>query len=204
MNPDSALDAILQAPKRYGTMTVYPLTIQRIAVLELLRSPLFRGQGEWKLYDILAAIWTMTSSLTELANVDSFSVANGTIERRIWQWAGHNTKALTRNSDDILIDIRRQTSQLVYMIPEWQTEENTKGHKTSNGWLAQTLYVSVAEIGLTDMTSVINTIPILQLMLMRRQKHYNDVEGNAMTLEDKEQMAKMDIPTDNGGKSDGE
>lgn len=191
-NPISALDALLAAPRRFGALTAYPLTIQRIAVLELLESPLVNARKKhWELFDVIAALWTMISSPLELRNVDSSTIEK--IKLRVWQWASHNNKALKSESTNLIDDILRQTKLLAYLVPEFANNENavTSGKLSSNGWLAQTAYVSAAEFGF-PLQQLIEEIPISQLMLLRRQKHYNDSEGKAITLEDKEQMDRID------------
>lgn len=70
--PTSALDALLESETTIGHFTLHPLTIQRVAVLELLESPFIISTAKQPTaFDVMAICWVMTSSTAELRNAKS-------------------------------------------------------------------------------------------------------------------------------------
>lgn len=59
-NPVSALDTLLVAPRKYGELVVHPLTLQRLAALDILGSPFMQDKAEWTTLDIVNLVWVMT------------------------------------------------------------------------------------------------------------------------------------------------
>lgn len=82
MNPERAVDAILAGPKQIDGVTVYPLTLARIACLERVGSPILTGRGDG-LNSVYSA-WIMTRPVEELAAVAS---DRGEMEKRALIWA---------------------------------------------------------------------------------------------------------------------
>ena len=140
--PTSALDSILESETTIGHFTVHPLTIQRMAVLELMSSPFIVTTKKPPVeFDVIAVCYVMTVSATELRNVRSGRI--GKIKDRIYDWWKQNQRSLLKSYSQILIEFKRQLNLCVYVAPESINKNETKGTKTSNGWLAQTLYTAV-------------------------------------------------------------
>lgn len=187
--PTSALDSILESNTTIGHFTVHPLTIQRMAVLELMSSPFIVKTGKPPVeFDVIAVCYVMTVSATELRNVKSVRMEK--IKERIYTWWKQNQKSLLKNYSQILIEFNRQLNLCSYVAPESINKNETKGTKTSNGWLIQTLYMSI-QLGI-DLKMAIEEIPLCQLLLIRRQKQYNEIEGTVWTLMDKEMSDRID------------
>lgn len=187
--PTSALDALLESETTIGHFTVHPLTIQRAAVLELMSSPFIVSTKDQPTeYDVMAVCYAMTASAAELRNVKSCRMDR--IKNRVYDWWGQNRKSLLKHYADILMEFQRQLKLCSYVAPESTGERKTKGVKSSNGWLAQTLYMAM-QMGMTIHQAIEET-PLCQLLLMRRQKQYNDIDGTVWTLMDKELSDRMD------------
>lgn len=61
-NPKAAIDALLESAVQAGQLTVYPLTVARYALLELIESPLVVVDLNTKLttLDVIPTIYVMT------------------------------------------------------------------------------------------------------------------------------------------------
>ena len=86
--------------------------------------------------------------------------------------------------------IMQQFKDIYYLVPDF-TDDQARSRKPSNGWLAQMIYTAVKDFNI-DADRAIYDMPLATLMLLLRQKLYNDSEGQAMTLEDKETIDRLE------------
>lgn len=60
-NPKAAIDALLESTVEAGKLKVYPLTVARYALLELVESPLVTlASGKLAVVDVIPSIYIMT------------------------------------------------------------------------------------------------------------------------------------------------
>lgn len=71
-NPKAAIDALLESTVEAGALKVYPLTVARYALLELIDSPLVTLEsGKLTVVDVLPSIYIMTQEAGSLAKYSS-------------------------------------------------------------------------------------------------------------------------------------
>ena len=72
-NPKAAIDALLESAVQAGQLTVYPLTVARYALLELIESPLVVVDTSRKLdtLDVIPTIYIMTQTARKLSAYNS-------------------------------------------------------------------------------------------------------------------------------------
>ena len=65
-NPKAALSAILQGRTTLGDVRAYPLTVQRQALLEAIKSPFAGLSDDWTVAGITPSLFVFTQSAEEL------------------------------------------------------------------------------------------------------------------------------------------
>lgn len=164
------------------------MTIARYALLDALDSQFIRPRPDIDVLSVVYSIYVMQldsnikkyclESIQQLKN-DAVTWANS---RRTQKW-------LNKNMAKICGVILGQLKAIYYVIPDISSEDQST--KTSNGWLAQMIYTSVKDLNIS-LDDAIYNVPLATIMLLFRQKHYNDSKGEAMTLQDKEMIDTME------------
>ena len=71
-NPKAAIDALLESTVQAGALKVYPLTVARYALLELIESPLvLLKEKELSVIDVIPSIYVMTAEASTLSKYNS-------------------------------------------------------------------------------------------------------------------------------------
>lgn len=115
-NPKTAIDAILQCNEsgpcsEHGSdqkgFRLYPLTIARYAILELLESPFvtFNHQGKMTLDEVIPTVYVMSVPARELSKYSSKNI--GELRSDAFEWSEELTPenlaiALSTLSDNVL------------------------------------------------------------------------------------------------------
>ena len=117
-NPKAAIDALLESAVQAGQLTVYPLTVARYSLLELVESPLVVIDPNHKLntLDVLPTIYIMTQPAKKLSIYNSREVAK--LKEDAFEWA---EDGLTAGSIPLvvnmlaqkLLDLRRVAPEVV-------------------------------------------------------------------------------------------
>lgn len=86
-NPKVAIDALLESAVQAGKLVVYPLTVARYALLELIESPLVVVKPGQKLnaFDIIPTIYVMTQKAAVLSKYNSHTLDK--LREDAYEWA---------------------------------------------------------------------------------------------------------------------
>lgn len=84
MNPKAAIDSLLQAKKDVLGCTIYPLTLARYALLELVDSPLTQQKQTVTTVQLMPTMFIMTQPIEKLAQYDSDNIKQLKAEAAIW------------------------------------------------------------------------------------------------------------------------
>lgn len=117
-NPKAAIDALLESAVQAGQLTVYPLTVSRYALLELVESPLvvIDPNHELNTLDVLPTIYIMTQPARKLSVYNSRNIPQ--LKGDAFEWA---EDGLTAGSIPLvvnmlaqkLLDLRRVAPEVV-------------------------------------------------------------------------------------------
>jgi hypothetical protein len=86
-NPKLALDAILDTPQLIGALTVYPITVARMALLELVDSPFLNPKRKFTIANMTESAFIMCADSSELKGFTSRNV--DALIDKAYQWAEH-------------------------------------------------------------------------------------------------------------------
>lgn len=117
-NPTSAIDALLESAVQAGKLTVYPLTVARYALLELIESPLVIIDKEHTLnaFDVIPTIYVMTQPAKSLARYSSRTTQK--LKEDALEWAEDAVTAasipeVVNMLAQKLLDLRRVAPEVV-------------------------------------------------------------------------------------------
>lgn len=117
-NPKAAIDALLESAVQAGRLTVYPLTVARYALLELIESPLVVVDLDAKLttLDVIPTIYVMTQPAKALAKYSSRNV--DALKEDAFEWAEDGVTAasvptVVNMLAQKLLDLRRVAPEAV-------------------------------------------------------------------------------------------
>lgn len=85
-NPKAAIDALLESTVNAGALKVYPLTVARYALLELIESPLVVLDGRrLTVIDVIPTIYVMTTDAAKLSKYNSRNLDK--LKEDAFEWA---------------------------------------------------------------------------------------------------------------------
>lgn len=84
-NPKAALDAVLEDEKEVGGLKIWPLTLGRYALLELVESPFVCKDAKFSTYQLIPTFYVMTRSPAELKGYTSGNVDS--LVEKAFEWA---------------------------------------------------------------------------------------------------------------------
>ena len=84
-NPKLALDAMLETPQLIGELTVYPMTIARMALLELVGSPFVDSGKKFTMSNMTESVFIMCAEPKELKGFSSRNV--DALIAKAYEWA---------------------------------------------------------------------------------------------------------------------
>ena len=85
-NPKAAIDALLESTVQAGALKVYPLTVARYALLELIESPLvLLKEKELSVVDVIPSIYVMTAEASTLSKYNSRNLDK--LKEDAFEWA---------------------------------------------------------------------------------------------------------------------
>lgn len=104
-NPKAAIDALLESAVQAGRLTVYPLTVARYALLELIDSPLVCVDKDSKLnvFDVVPTVFVMTQPAARLSKYSSHTLDR--LRADAFEWAEDE---LTAASVPMVVDMLAQ------------------------------------------------------------------------------------------------
>lgn len=99
-NPKIAIESIIDGEKTLGGLTVYPITIGRYALLELVESPFIVKDKEFTIYNLIPSFYVMCSPKEDLRGYTRKNVEN-LIEKSM-EWADDlDTEIVPKLIDEI-------------------------------------------------------------------------------------------------------
>ena len=117
-NPKAAIDALLESAVQAGRLTVYPLTVARYGLLELIESPLVVVDPNTKLttLDVIPTIYVMTQPAKILSKYNSKNLDR--LKEDAFEWAEDGVTAASvpmviNMLAQKLLDLRRVAPEAV-------------------------------------------------------------------------------------------
>lgn len=117
-NPKAAIDALLESAVQAGQLTVYPLTVARYALLELVESPIVVVDLNRKLttVDVIPTIYVMTQPAKTLSKYNSRNI--DVLKEDAFEWAEDGVTAssvplVVNMLAQKLLDLRRVAPEIV-------------------------------------------------------------------------------------------
>jgi hypothetical protein len=129
-NPKSAIDAILEDDKEIGNngLRIYPLTLGRYALLELVKSPLINKETEFSTLTLIPTFYIMTREVSELKGYNSRNIEE--LEQKSMEWA----ETQTINDSGKILDELLQKFNLVQRVkPDVEEDTKKKGPPQTDG-----------------------------------------------------------------------
>lgn len=127
-NPKAAIDALLESAVQAGKLTVYPLTVARYALLELIDSPLICVDKDTKLnvFDVIPTVFVMTQPAAQLSKYNSHTLDK--LKADAFEWAEDE---LTATSVPMVINMLAQKLlDLRRIAPEVVVDSKKKAEAT--------------------------------------------------------------------------
>lgn len=127
-NPKAAIDALLESAVQAGRLTVYPLTVARYAMLELIDSPLICVDKDTKLnvFDVIPTVFVMTQPAAQLSKYNSHTLDK--LKADAFEWAEDE---LTATSVPMVINMLAQKLlDLRRIAPEVVVDSKKKAEAT--------------------------------------------------------------------------
>ena len=84
-NPKLALDAMLESPQLVGELKVQPMTVARMALLELVGSPFIDGSKKFTMANMTESAFIMCAETAELKGFSSRNI--DALIDKAYQWA---------------------------------------------------------------------------------------------------------------------
>ena len=84
-NPRTAVDAILDSEKTINGTTVYPMTLARYALLELVESPFVTPNTTFNIHNLVPSFFICCSPIDQLKGINSKNIDQ--LNDRALEWA---------------------------------------------------------------------------------------------------------------------
>lgn len=129
-NPTSAIDAILEEDKEIGNngLRIYPLTLGRYALLELVKSPLINKETEFSTLTLIPTFYIMTREVSELKGFNSRNIEE--LEQKSMEWAETQT---IENSNELLDELVQKFNLVQRVKPDVEEDTKKKGPQPTDG-----------------------------------------------------------------------
>lgn len=109
-NPTSAIDAILTSEKEVDNIKIYPMTLARYALLELVESPFVSKNSKFTVTNLVPSFYIMCSPIEALKGINSKNIEQ--LNERALIWA----EALPSTSTDKLIPAIMEALGLIQKV----------------------------------------------------------------------------------------
>lgn len=122
-NPRSALDALVESPQQHGNVVVYPLTVVRYALLELVGSPFLNAKKDFGIVDLLPSLYIVSTPTRGLSGYNSHNVEK--LVADAYEWSDNL-------AEGEWLSIIQALSEKIALLAEVQPEIAQKeGHRSS-------------------------------------------------------------------------
>ena len=180
MIPNHTLKAILDTTplQIQDRLVLNPLTLYRFALLEHIGFISEHPTGD----SAIIGAYISTLSNDDVKKYGWYNIQELKTDANRW---------LKKNVDDVetlCILISKQIEDVAYIAPD-NDDSETKIDNSTNGWMAQIIYIAINSLNL-NYYDVLH-MPLTSLILLVRQHIYNEKNGETMTLSDKELIDKL-------------
>lgn len=84
-NPKTAVDAILDSESKIDGITIYPMTLARYALLELVESPFVTPNTTFNIHNLVPSFFICCSPIDQLKGINSKNIDK--LNDRALEWA---------------------------------------------------------------------------------------------------------------------
>ena len=119
-NPRTAVDAILDSEKTINGTTVYPMTLARYALLELVESPFVTPNVKFTINNLVPSFFICCSPIDQLKGINSKNLDK--LNDRALEWA----ETLPQSAIDELIPAIMESLGLIKKLTPQNGEDKSK------------------------------------------------------------------------------
>ena len=119
-NPKTAVDSILDSEKTINGTTVYPMTLARYALLELVESPFVTPNVKFSISNLVPSFFICCSPLEHLKGINSKNIDQ--LNDRALEWA----ETLPQTAIDELIPAIMEALGLIKKLTPQNGEDQSK------------------------------------------------------------------------------
>ena len=120
-DPKVAVDAILENEFEIDGLKIYPITLGRYALLEILKSPFIYSDIQFQVSTMLPSIFVMTQDIKELSKYNSDNINE--LKQKSMIWAEEKD---IKNVDKIIEAVIKRMKQLNEVSPQSSSEDKKK------------------------------------------------------------------------------
>ena len=120
-DPKVAVDAILENEFEIDGLKIYPITLGRYALLEILKSPFIYSDVQFQVSTMLPSIFVMTQDIKELSKYNSDNINE--LKQKSMIWAEEKE---IKNVDKIIEAVIKRMKQLNEVSPQSSDEDKKK------------------------------------------------------------------------------
>ena len=119
-NPKTAVDAILDSEKTINGITIYPMTLARYALLELVESPFVTPNVKFTISNLVPSFFICCSTIDQLKGINSKNLDK--LNDRALEWA----ETLPQSAIDELIPAIMEALGLIKKLTPQNGEDQSK------------------------------------------------------------------------------
>ena len=119
-NPKTAVDAILDSEKTINGVTIYPMTLARYALLELVESPFVTPNVKFSISNLVPSFFICCSPIDQLKGINSKNLDK--LNDRALEWA----ETLPQTAIDKLIPAIMESLGLINKLTPQNGEDQSK------------------------------------------------------------------------------
>ena len=119
-NPKTAVDAILDSENKIDGITIYPMTLARYALLELVESPFVTPNVKFTINNLVPSFFICCSSIDKLKGINSKNIDK--LNDRALEWA----ETLPQTAIDKLIPAIMESLGLINKIAPQNGDDQSK------------------------------------------------------------------------------
>ena len=119
-NPKTAVDAILDSDKTINGVTIYPMTLARYALLELVESPFVTPNVKFTINNLVPSFFICCSPIDKLKGINSKNLDK--LNDRALEWA----ETLPQSAIDELIPAIMEALGLIKKLTPQNGEDQSK------------------------------------------------------------------------------
>ena len=120
-DPKVAVDAILENEFEIDGLKIYPITLGRYALLEILKSPFIYSDIQFQVSTMLPSVYVMCNDIKELSKYNSDNINE--LKQKSMIWAEEKD---IKNVDKIISAVIKRMKQLNEVSPQSSDDDKKK------------------------------------------------------------------------------